>query len=62
MITFRHGGDHKDLYLTALAALAALRKAWLKDHVRCHRQRSQNIQSFHDMMALMLEFVDAERG
>jgi len=58
-ITFRHGGDQKDLYLVTQAVL---RKAGLKDQVRELQERGQDIQSLHEMLNLVLEYVNVERG
>ena len=57
-IIFRHGGDPYDLYLITMAAL---RKAGLKEQVRALHQRGQDIQSFHEMLELVLEYVELEQ-
>ena len=58
-ITFRHGGDPKDLYL---ATQAVLRKAGIKNQVQEFQERGQNIHSFQEMLNLVLEYVNVERG
>lgn len=57
-ITFRSGGDMCDLHLTAMAAL---RKAGLKDQVRELHQRGKGVLNCHQMLSLVLEFVDVAR-
>jgi hypothetical protein len=58
-IIFRHGGNPYDLYLITMAAL---RKDGLKDQVRELHKRSLDAQSFHEMLNLVLEYVDVDQG
>ena len=58
-ISIKPGGDIAGLHLTAMAAL---KKAGLNEQVRKLRQRGLDVQSFHEMLNLVLVYVNVERG
>ena len=53
-ISIKPGGDMAGLHLTAMAAL---KKAGLNEQLRELRQRGLDVQSFHEMLNLVLEYV-----
>ena len=51
-------GQFASMYELHLAAVVALRKAGLEDHARELRQRGMDAPSWHDMLALVGEYLD----
>ncbi|BAH74202.1 hypothetical protein [Solidesulfovibrio magneticus] len=55
-----HIGQFASMYDLHLAAVVALRKAGLEDHARELRQRGMDVPSWHDMLALIGEYLDVD--
>ena len=53
-------GQFASMYELHLAAVVALRKAGLEDHARDLRQRGMDALSWHDMLALVGEYLDVD--
>ena len=53
-------GQFASIYELHLAAVVALRKAGLEDHARDLRQRGMDAPSWHDMLALVGEYLDVD--